>query len=110
MIRISLASGNSATIDGALGPLRARLRWRYEALHNAMALDMVRAGLGLAIVPHLFVPPDSGVAVVPIKAPIVKRTLCLVSRRDDKPSAQEQWLRDQAVALLKMRLTAKEDD
>ncbi|CAM4298798.1 LysR family transcriptional regulator [Bordetella tumbae] len=110
MIRISLTSGNSATIDSALGHLRERLRWRYEALHNAMALDMVRAGLGLAIVPRLFVPPNSGVAVVPIKAPIIKRTLCLLSRGDDTPSAQEQWLRDQAMTLLKMHLTTKEDD
>lgn len=104
LIRISLPSGNSMTIDDALGPLRERLRWRYEAQHNAMALEMVRAGLGLTIVPQLSVAEGQGLHVVEIEAPRVLRTLSLLTRRNEALGTQDAWLRDRAVALLRERL------
>jgi DNA-binding transcriptional LysR family regulator len=104
LIRISLPSGNSMTIDDALGPLREQLRWRYEAQHNAMALEMVRAGLGLTIVPKLSVVEGQGLHVVEIEAPRVLRTLSLVTRRNEVLGAQDAWVRDRAVALLRERL------
>jgi DNA-binding transcriptional LysR family regulator len=104
MIRISLPSGNSMIVEEALGPVRDRLRWRYEALHNAMAIEMVRAGLGLTIVPSLSVPPGAGVAVVRIASPHMQRELCLLTRRDDSPSEQEIWLQHRAIGLLREHL------
>jgi DNA-binding transcriptional LysR family regulator len=106
MIRISLPSGNSVTIDEALGPLRERLRWRYEALHNAMALDMVRAGLGLTIVPRLSVAADAGLHTLEIASPRMRRTLCLLTRRHEEPGAQDLRLREMAVAVVRECLQA----
>ena len=104
LIRISLPSGNSMTIDDALGPLRDQLRWRYEAQHNGMALDMVRGGLGLTVVPRLSVPADAGLCALAIEAPAVTRTLCVVTRRDAVLDARDAWVRDRAVALVRERL------
>ncbi len=110
MIRISLPSGNGMIIDDALGPLRERLRWRYEALHNTMAIEMVRAGLGLTIVPALSVPPGAGVAALRIAAPRMHRTLCMLTRPDDTPSPQEAWLQERAVAMLQGHLAGRADE
>jgi len=84
LIRISLPSGNSLTIDSALGARRAQVRWRYEAQRTAMALDMVRGGLGLTVVPRLCLGDVPGLVGVPVVAPAVARTLVL-ARRDDEP-------------------------
>jgi DNA-binding transcriptional LysR family regulator len=110
LIRISLPSGNSMLVEEALGPLRDRLHWRYEALHNAMAIEMVRAGLGLTIVPSLSVPHGAGVGVVRIEAPRMCRELCLLTRRDDAPSEQESWMRDRAIGWLRQQLSDGQDD
>lgn len=104
LIRISLPSGNSMTIDDALGPLRDRLRWRYEAQHNNMALEMVRAGLGLTVVPQLSVPEGAGLHTLPIVEPQVLRTLAITTRRDALLNDAEAWVRDRAVALLRTKL------
>ncbi len=97
LIRISLPSGNSMTIDDALGPLRDRLQWRYEAQHNALALDMVRGGLGLTVVPALSVQPRTGLAVVAIDHPAIKREIALLTRRDAQLPEREAWTRDALV-------------
>jgi DNA-binding transcriptional LysR family regulator len=65
LIRISLPSGNSATV--------------YETQRTAMALQMVRAGLGLTVVPALAVSPIDGLAVVPLCKPEIGRMLVLLS-------------------------------
>jgi DNA-binding transcriptional LysR family regulator len=104
LIRISLPSGNSMTIDDALGPLRDRLRWRYEAQHNALALDMVRGGLGLTVVPQLSVQPVQGLRVVRVEQPAIHRTLAVVTRRDAVPLADELWMREACVRLVREAL------
>lgn len=104
LIRISLPSGNSMTIDDAVGPLREHLHWRYEAQRNAGALDMVRGGLGLTVVPKLSVGVEDGIAVVPIEAPQVRRTLAVVRRRGEALSPAAQWICEQAVLLVRERL------
>lgn len=81
LVRISLPSGNSLTIDNALGKQRSRLHWRYEAQRTALALDMVRNGLGLTVVPRLCL-ENSGLVSVPLAAPLVERTLALAMRAD----------------------------
>lgn len=104
LIRISLPSGNSMSIDDAIGPLREQLNWRYEAQRNAGALEMVRGGIGLTVVPRLSLGDDPGVAVVPIESPQVRRTLAVVRRRGEALPQAAQWLCEQAVELLRERL------
>ncbi|MGE0797659.1 MAG: LysR family transcriptional regulator [Lautropia sp.] len=104
LVRISLPSGNSMTIDDALGPLRDRLRWRYEAQHNAFALAMVRAGLGLTVVPALSVHPGDGVRVVAIDKPAIARELAVVRRIDTTLTGADAWLRDALIGRIREAL------
>lgn len=83
LVRVSMRTGNRQLIDDALGPRREDMIWRYEVQHVVSAIGLVRAGLGLAIVPQLAIgPTDSpGVAAVPLRNPGISRTLGVVSRR-----------------------------
>ena len=83
LIRISLQAGNRALIDDALGARRELMAWRYEVQHVATALGMVKAGVGLTVVPRLGVDlaGDPGLAAVALRDPGVARTVGLVSRR-----------------------------
>jgi DNA-binding transcriptional LysR family regulator len=105
LIRLSLPSGNSMTIDDAIGPARDQLNWRYEAQRNDRALDMVRGGLGATVVPKLSVGQAAGVAVVPIDTPAVRRTLGLVTRRGEKLPHAARWLCEQAAEVVRECLT-----
>ncbi len=80
MIRIGLPAGNSATIDEALARCEPRLLWRYEVQRTALALALVRAGLGLTIVPALAAVPDASLVVRPLVRPRIVRTLRLLMR------------------------------
>lgn len=104
LIRISLASGNSMTIDDALGPMRERLQWRYEAQRTSVALQMVRGGLGLTVVPQLAVNAADGLAVVPIVGPEVTRMLAIVTRSGEQLRPQEHSIADTAARLIRARL------
>lgn len=106
LIRISLPSGNSMTIDDALGPLRDQLRWRYEAQRTAMAVEMVRGGLGLTVVPRLSVSAGEGIAVVPIADPEITRLLGVATRPGVQLREEERFLADAAIDLVRERIAA----
>jgi len=106
LIRISLASGNSMTIDDALGPLREQVRWRYEAQRTAMAVEMVRGGLGLTVLPRLSVRAGDGVAVVPIAGPEITRTIGVATRAGTELRAEESFLAETAMALVREHIAA----
>ncbi len=106
LIRISMTSGNSVTIDESLGALREQLRWRLEAQHTAMAVEMVRGGLGLTVVPLLASNVGPGVRAVPLAQPQVTRTLAVVMRRDAVLSEQEMFVRDSIIASIRERIHA----
>jgi DNA-binding transcriptional LysR family regulator len=106
LVRISLPAGNSATIDESLGALREGLHWVYEAQRTAVALKLVRAGLGLTILPRLAVGKDDGVAVVPLRVPEVNRMLVLLTRAGEELGGREQVLADAALELLRAAVAA----
>jgi DNA-binding transcriptional LysR family regulator len=101
LVRLSLPAGNSATIDESVGALREGLHWVYEAQRTAAALKLVRAGLGLTIVPRLAVAADDGVAVVALRTPEVARMLVLLTRAGEELGTREQALADAALGLLR---------
>lgn len=106
LIRLSLPTGNSGTIDESIGALRERLHWRYEAQRTAVALEMVRGGLGLTLVPKLSVRPADGLAVVPLQSPEVGRTLALMTRAGESLAPTERLLADTAAELVRRAIAA----
>ena len=83
LIRISQQTGNRALIDDALGSRRESLEWRYEVQHVATAVSMVRAGVGMTVVPRLAVDVmgTPGISAVPLERPSITRTIGILSRR-----------------------------
>ena len=79
-VRVSQASRNRIFIDQALAELPPLPRPVCEVRHVSTLIGLVEAGLGVAIVPKLTVPPRPATVVgVPLE-PTVTRTLGIIRR------------------------------
>jgi DNA-binding transcriptional LysR family regulator len=105
LIRISLHAGNSTTIDDALGNRRMQFRWGYETQHTGAAIDFVRAGLGLTVVPCLAASCYPGVVALPLVEPQITRCLATVMRPETVLVPAVAALRDMIVEDIDDRLT-----
>jgi DNA-binding transcriptional LysR family regulator len=82
MVAVSRQSANRLLVDQALAALAERPVWFYETEHVAGALGLVAAGLGLAALPRLSVPPrHEALCCVPLVEPVVSRVVGLITRR-----------------------------
>jgi DNA-binding transcriptional LysR family regulator len=92
---VARASGNRYVLDQALSDASVRPRWFCEVRHILTVVSLVEAGLGIAAVPRLAMPPgDHPVLVsIPLAEPAVTRTLGLIRRRGRRlpPAAQELY-------------------
>jgi DNA-binding transcriptional LysR family regulator len=104
LVRISLPAGNSTAIDDALGERRLELRWAYETQHTAVALNFVREGLGLTVVPALSVPRDGGLVTRPLVQPSITRRLAVLTRRGAMLPEPAETLRDLLLDALRAGL------
>jgi DNA-binding transcriptional LysR family regulator len=106
LIRISLNAGNSTTIDEALGSRRCEFRWAYETQHTGAAIDFVRAGLGLTIVPCLAAASFPGVVALPLVEPEITRDLAAVTRPETTLIPAANTLREMIEQDIVERLNA----
>ena len=108
LILPSQGSGNRALIDRALAPEGLSLFWSYEVPRTSTALELVRAGLGVAALPLSAVPvvDGSGLAIRPLVAPSVTRKIGLVYRRNSAIPPAAARLRDLIVAETRRRAEA----
>lgn len=108
LILPSQGSGNRALIDRALAPKGLSLFWSYEVPRTSTALELVRAGLGVAALPLSAVPvvDGSGLAIRPLVAPSVTRKIGLVYRRNSAIPPAAARLRDLIVAETRRRAEA----
>ena len=108
LIRVSQRTGNRMIVDDALGARRERLKWRYEVQHNATAVSLVAAGVGIAVLPRLAIDPETtaGVAVRPLRNPQVTRTLGVITKRGVPLSPLAATLRSLIVRRLNQRRRA----
>ncbi len=83
LIRISAETGNRILIDDALGARRDTLSWRYEVQRVTTAVALVRSGAACAVVPHMAfdLAANTDLVTIPLKAPMVHRTLGVISRK-----------------------------
>jgi len=95
-------SGNRFLLDLALSDNPTRPRWFCEAQHVSTLVSLVEAGLGVAAVPRLAMPPDGHAVLVsvPLVEPVITRTVGLIRRRGRSlsPAAQELYDRLLEVA------------
>ncbi len=100
---VTKASGNRFLLDTALSNSATRPRWFCEAQHVSTLVNLVEAGLGIAAVPRLAMPPKNSALLVsvPLVKPLVSRTVGLIRRvgRALPPAAQQLY--DQILALKK---------
>ena len=74
--------GNRAAIDRALARRGIALKWAFEAPRSSTALELARAGLGVAAVPASAAPAgDGGLVSLRLDAPTVTREIGFVLRR-----------------------------
>lgn len=79
LIRIGLPAGNIQVIDGTLNALQDRIEWSCEVQRTALALQMVRCGIGSTIVPALAATVDPGIAYLPLHEPAIWRRLTSIA-------------------------------
>ena len=95
LIRISTHTGNRLLIDDALGSRREHMNWRYEAQYVNTAMALVRAGLGMTVVPKFaMVAEDArGLRAIPLRNPSVSRQIGIISKRSAAVSPLAAQLR-----------------
>ena len=93
-------SGNRFLLDLALTDNPKRPRWYCEAQHVSTLVSLVEAGMGVAAVPRLSMPPDGHPTLVsvPLVNPVITRTVGLIRRRGRPLSPAAQQLYDQLHA------------
>ena len=99
LVSVSRSSGNRLLIDHALNHIAQRPPIQYEINHVTGAIQLVAAGLGVAIVPGLAVNKDlaAGLVGIPLTDPAMSRTLGLVMRKGDRLHETAQVLADTLV-------------
>ena len=89
-------SSNRPLLELALGPSQLALQSFYEVQRSSTAVGLVAAGVAAAVVPRLAMQPGAHptIRVVALTAPVVSRTLVLITRRSARLSPAAQALRD----------------
>lgn len=101
---VTTASGNRVLFDMALTRVATRPHWFLEAQHVSTLVGFVEAGLGIAAVPELALPPPAlgTLVAVPLVEPALTRSVGLIRRagRGLTPAAQQLYdqVREQAGA------------
>jgi DNA-binding transcriptional LysR family regulator len=97
---VTKASGNRFLLDSALSNLPVRPSWFCEAQHVSTLVNLVEAGLGVAAVPELAMPPAGEhptLVSVPLIEPSITRTVGLIRRIGRKLPPAAQQLYDQLL-------------
>src|SRR3954465_11844458 len=92
---VTKGRGQRMLFDMALTQLPTRPRWFCEAQHVSTLVSFVEAGLGVAAVPELALPPagHAGLVAVPLVEPALTRSVGLIRRvgRGLPPAAQQLY-------------------
>lgn len=92
---VNKSSGNRFLLDLGLAESTQRPRPYCEAQHVTTLVSLVEAGMGVAAVPRLAMPPDGHPALVsvPLVDPVISRSVGIIRRRGRplSPAAQELY-------------------
>ncbi len=95
LIRVNQHTANRYIVDKALGEQSENMNWAYEVQHTLTAVRLVRAGLGLTIMPRCAVEALQGenISYSPLTRPKITRTIGILSRRGASLSLLAQSFR-----------------
>ncbi len=89
---VAKSSGNRMMLDMAMVPSEKQPASFIEVRHVSTLLELVKAGLGIGVVPQLAIPSDRAdlLRAIPLKTPGITRTLGIIRRsgRVFSPGAQ----------------------
>jgi DNA-binding transcriptional LysR family regulator len=107
LIRVGAKTAIRTIIEDAVAAARLPLNWQYEVQHVETAVNLVEAGLGLAVVPSVDVAlhRGRGLVAVPLRSPKVICTYGLVTRRGVPLSFSAAMVRDFLIDGLKSRMS-----
>jgi DNA-binding transcriptional LysR family regulator len=107
LIRVGAKTAIRTIIEDAVSAARLPLNWQYEVQHVETAVNLVEAGLGLAVVPSVDVAlhRGRGLVAIPLRSPKVICTYGLVTRRGVPLSSSAAMVRDFLVDGLKSRMS-----
>jgi DNA-binding transcriptional LysR family regulator len=96
LVFVGRVSGNRELLDVALGDGELRLQLRYEVQRSSTAVGLAAEGLGAAIVPALAWQKVAypSLRMIPLRRPVVTRSLTLIVRRNASLSPAAQALYD----------------
>ena len=109
-ISVTQESGNRLLIDQALAGVPVRPVSVCEAQHVTTLLGLVEAGLGVAAVPAMAMPPGQDhplLVSVPLDEPVVTRRVGLIRRRGRALAPAAQPLFDAFVAMAPSRMRGR---
>lgn len=112
LVLLDHASGSRRLIDEILARLGVQCTIAQEVGHSTTIFRMIEAGLGVAVIPQLALPPQ-GLAELCVRPllPRMDRQVMLVHRRNRalSPLAQTAWqlVRDQAAGLAALNSVAE---
>ncbi|WP_342618532.1 LysR family transcriptional regulator [Rhodoferax sp. GW822-FHT02A01] len=103
LVSVSSTSGNRLLIDSAFAKTSKRPTIQYEINHVTGAINLVAAGLGIAIIPGLALDAQlhPGLMGVPLVDPAITRTLGLIVRKGDKIHDMARVLADTLSAAIR---------
>lgn len=90
---VAKSSGNRKVLDEAMAPVEQRPQSYIEVRHVSTLLELVAAGLGIAVVPQLSMPAREGLCAIPLDGEGIERTLGVIRRtgRVFAPAAQHLY-------------------
>jgi DNA-binding transcriptional LysR family regulator len=108
LIRVGTKTAIRPMIDDTLAAQQISLSWQYEVQHVETAVNLVEAGLGLAIVPSIDVAlhRGRGVVAVPLRSPKVSCAYGFITRRGMPLSGAAATLRSLLVEEMTSRTRA----
>jgi len=102
LIMVGGQSGNRALLDYQMAKNQLRLSGLYEVEHLSTAIGLVSAGVGTAILPHSTIQAGTNPQVkrLPLVAPVIKRTVVLIRRKNASLSPATQIFYDMLIGQL----------
>jgi DNA-binding transcriptional LysR family regulator len=105
LIGVGPQSANRRLLEQAQSRIGVVLRWRHEVQRLSTAVELVLAGMGIAVLPMLsLASPREGLKAVALTNPQITRRLGILRRPDSPLSPTADALRRACIARLRSRL------